>query len=127
MYANHFLEEALLFTLSTEHRFQVTRVALSTLQLRSPGGPFLPLPRLASRLLVFSSLFVHSVSRLLSSSLPYSSALSRVLLPCLLNFLLSRLSDPLYSILCTCSCIPVARLSRVPKQAADMNDHLIRF
>ena len=104
----HFLEELLVNPFIEWYHFRVTRVALSTLQLRSSGEPSLPssaLPRVLSRL----------------------SALSRFILPTLPHFLHPGLSNPPLSIPRPCSCIPAARLSRAPKQAADTNSIEIDF
>ena len=104
----HFLEELLVNPFIEWYHFRVTRVALSTLQLRSSGGPSLPFsasPRVLSR----------------------SSALSRFILPTLPHFLHPGLSNPPLSIPRPCSCIPAARLSRAPKQAADTNSIEIDF
>ena len=93
-----------------EYRFQVTRVAPSTLRLRSRGRPSLPPPRLASSLL-------HSVVR--SASLPPYFPVS-IPPPCLASSLLPilppvNLPYPLRP----------GGSGRVAKHAAGMSFHLI--
>ena len=80
-------------SLSIEYRFQVTRVAPSTLQVRSKGRPFLPPPCLASSLLPFLLRPLCLASSFLSCLTPppclassSSSALPRFLPPSLPPF-----------------------------------------
>ena len=104
-------------SLIIEYRFQVTRVAPSTLQPRSKGRPSRPPPYLASPLLPFllrPLCRAPSFLPCLASSIPVP--------PTIKPFPI----DPSPSIPRRPSCIPAARSSPVPKQATDStNYHLI--
>ena len=98
-FVKHGLSDA---PLLIEHRFQVTRVAHSTLQLRSRSQLSLP-----------SS----ALPRFLAPSLPPSSALPRFLLPSLPHFL-SHASLPL----CFPSSPSILHLSSVPAVRAELQN-----